>query len=433
MKYKNILNLFYSTDWVLDQSVYNAVESYLLHQDSMPVDTRFEANVQNGFVAEDDSIDQAYAQNSIAVIPVTGLLVDRASYVQALCGDLTTYQNLSAQIRAVGENESVKTIVLYMNTPGGMVNGISQVSDAINYAKANGKRVVTYAVSATSGGYWIASQSDKIVVSDTSSVGSIAVRAKFIDATEKEKKDGYKTTVFTTGDKKAIGDPSVPLTEENKEFIQSKLDRIHEVFVSTVVAGRPKLEGENKLFTGEVFLGIDSIELGLADEIGTFSSVITNEQSLIMADNIKTDKTDLVPVVAEELEALQSIVKEQAAQIADLQGQIKAMEGERFHSEVEAALNSAEAEGRILPATRSHWERLLVQDFASASQLLSQMDSKVTFDEVKKFEVKKGDDDIAQDDLAFKINNMLGLIDSEGKFDVELMTLEMDGNGRIIS
>ncbi len=185
------------------------------------------------------------------------------------------------------ENEHTQGIVLQMNSPGGSPVQAASVFEAIRRIKQDKPDLPIVAVigdMCASGCYYIAAAADKIYVSPASIVGSIGVIMSsfgFVDAIHKL---GVERRLLTAGKHKAIMDPFSPVKPEEKAHIQGLLNEVHQQFIAAIKQGRgDRLKDDPNLFSGLVWTGSQSIELGLADGIGDIRSVARN---VIGADDI---------------------------------------------------------------------------------------------------------------------------------------------------
>ena len=174
-------------------------------------------------------------------------------------------------------NEHTQGIVLEMNSPGGSPVQAASVFEAIRRIKREKPKLPIVAVigdMCASGCYYIAAAADKIYVSPASIVGSIGVIMStfgFVDAIHKL---GVERRLLTAGEHKAFMDPFSPVKPEEKAHIQRLLNDVHRQFIAAVKEGRGKrLKDDPDLFSGLVWTGSRSIELGLADGLGDVHSV----------------------------------------------------------------------------------------------------------------------------------------------------------------
>lgn len=221
------------------------------------------------FTAEFDDVDMG---PSVAVIRMQGTIgagaeVDANDYVELLD------EAYSAR--------DTRAVLIEMNSPGGSPVHAGILHDALmGYRAARPDVPVFVAVEdmAASGGYYIASAADQIVVDKASLVGSIGVISGGFEASELIEKIGVKRRVFTAGDNKAFLDPFSPMSESAQRSWQAVLDETHAQFIGAVKAGRGnRLANDPEIFSGMVYTGTQAIELGLADRLGYAQQLLTTE------------------------------------------------------------------------------------------------------------------------------------------------------------
>ncbi|MDP2821565.1 MAG: S49 family peptidase, partial [Sulfuritalea sp.] len=125
-----------------------------------------------------------------------------------------------------------------------------------------------------SGGYYVAAAADKIFVDKASIVGSIGVLMDGFGFTGTMEKLGVERRLLTAGESKGFLDPFSPQNEQHKDHAKQMLGEIHQQFIDVVRKGRGKrLKETPEMFSGLMWSGARSIELGLADGYGTVDSV----------------------------------------------------------------------------------------------------------------------------------------------------------------
>ena len=113
-------------------------------------------------------------RDGVAIIPVTGPLFRYANIFTSISG-ATSYELIAKDFRSALDNAKIHTVILDIDSPGGEVNGVSELASMIYEARGQ-KPIIAYASGdAASGAYWIASAADEIVSSETSALGSIGV------------------------------------------------------------------------------------------------------------------------------------------------------------------------------------------------------------------------------------------------------------------
>lgn len=190
----------------------------------------------------------------------------------------------SADIVMAGLQEAFKDkntqgVVVRINSPGGSPVQAGQIYDEIRRLRAKHPNIPVYAVVddiCASGGYYVAAAADKVFVNESSIVGSIGVLMDGFGFQGVLDKIGVERRLLTAGENKGFMDPFSPVDPDQKQHAQTMLDAIHAQFIKIVREGRGERlkEKENpELFTGLFWTGLKSIELGLADELGSVDYV----------------------------------------------------------------------------------------------------------------------------------------------------------------
>ncbi len=180
-------------------------------------------------------------------------------------------------LRAAFEDSATAGVVLRINSPGGSPVQAGIISDEIRRLRGLHPNVPLYAVVeeiCASGGYYVATAADRIYVDKASLVGSIGVLMDGFGFTEAMGKLGVERRLLTAGENKGFLDPFSPLSDGQREHARKMLAVIHQQFIDTVRAGRgDRLKDSPELFSGLVWTGATSVELGLADALGSVRSV----------------------------------------------------------------------------------------------------------------------------------------------------------------
>ena len=186
-------------------------------------------------------------------------------------------ENVIAGLQAAFKDKDTQGVIVRINSPGGSPVQAGQINDEIRRLKGKYPNTPLYAVVedvCASGGYYVAAAADKIYVDKASMVGSIGVIIDSFGLTGTLEKIGVERRVIKAGDNKAFLDPFAPLSEEHRRYAQAMIDEIHRQFIDAVKEGRGvRLKPSADLFTGLVWNGAKSIEIGLADALGSVESV----------------------------------------------------------------------------------------------------------------------------------------------------------------
>lgn len=189
---------------------------------------------------------------------------------------------LVSMVEEATQTPSVKGGLVLMHTPGGMLLGGPEISDAVAAMVRSGKPVVTHVGGlGASLGYMIASQSTKIIANKSALVGSIGVISSVTDWSKYLENMGVKIEVFTNKEAKFKGAGAVgtSLNDDQRSQIQSQIDSAFSLFRGTVTKARPQVKAE--AMQGQTFRGDEAQAMGLIDGIGSDRAAMAILQRLI--------------------------------------------------------------------------------------------------------------------------------------------------------
>jgi protease-4 len=190
-------------------------------------------------------------------------------------------------LQAAFKDKNTKGIVIRINSPGGSPVQAGYIYDEIKRLRGLHPEIPLYAVVediCASGGYYIAAAADKIYVDKASIIGSIGVLMDGFGFTGTMEKLGVERRLLAAGDNKGFLDPFSPIQEKQKAHAETMLDDIHQQFITVVRQGRGKrLKETPDMFSGLLWVGQKSIELGLADALGGLDYVA---RDIIKAEDI---------------------------------------------------------------------------------------------------------------------------------------------------
>ena len=197
-------------------------------------------------------------------------------------------EKITEALQAAFKDRGTQGVVLRINSPGGSPVQSGIINDEIRRLRSKHPEIPLYAVVedvCASGGYYVAAAADKIFVDKASIVGSIGVLMDGFGFTGTMDKLGVERRLLTAGENKGFLDPFSPQDAQHKEHAQILLDDIHKQFIDVVRKGRGnRLKESPELFTGLMWTGAKSIELGLADELGSIEYVA---REVIKAEDIR--------------------------------------------------------------------------------------------------------------------------------------------------
>jgi protease IV len=192
-----------------------------------------------------------------------------------------------AGMQAAFKDSNTKGVILRINSPGGSPVQAGYINDEIRRLRSKHPEVPLYAVVediCASGGYYIAAAADKIFVDKASIIGSIGVLMDGFGFTGTMEKLGVERRLLAAGKNKGFLDPFSPIQEEQTAHAETMLDDIHQQFIGVVRQGRGKrLKETPEMFSGLLWVGQKSIDLGLADAMGSLDYVA---REVIKAENI---------------------------------------------------------------------------------------------------------------------------------------------------
>lgn len=215
-------------------------------------------------------------------------------------------RNINEALQAAFKDAATAGVILRINSPGGSPVQAGIVHDEIRRLRSEFPQVPLYVVVedlCASGGYYIAVAADKIFVDKASIVGSIGVLMDGFGFTGTMDKLGVERRLLTAGENKGFLDPFSPQDEKQKAHAQVLLGEIHRQFIEVVRKGRDqRLKETPEMFTGLMWTGTQSIQLGLTDGLGTVGSVA---RDVIKAEKLVdfTVKDNLAERLAKRLRA----------------------------------------------------------------------------------------------------------------------------------
>ncbi|MBC8520623.1 MAG: signal peptide peptidase SppA [Methanomicrobia archaeon] len=214
--------------------------------------------------------------DKIAIISIEGAIVGGSGGGFGIFGSESGADDIAKLIKRAGEDPSVRAIILRINSPGGSAAASQELHAEVCKAQENGKIVVTSMSDvATSGGYYVACASDKIVANPGTITGSIGVIFSQLQYSELLEEYGIRANVIKSGKYKDIGSPLRNMTEEERELLQEMIDDIYFQFVRAVAEGRQMNESEVlELADGRILTGRQAKEMGLVDELGNFQDAV---------------------------------------------------------------------------------------------------------------------------------------------------------------
>ena len=205
-----------------------------------------------GAMHEEGGNDSRYA---VAVVQLNGVIEDSSDIVREL------YKK--------AHDDSVKAIVLRIDSPGGAVAPSQDIYDAVMHLKARKPIVASMGSVAASGGFYAAIGATKIFAQPGTLTGSIGVIMQIPNFTKLADRVGVDVVTIKSGTLKDAGNSFRSMTEPERQYLENTAHRVHEDFMAAVVAGRGiKLDVVRTFANGRIIVGTEAKELGLVDEFG---------------------------------------------------------------------------------------------------------------------------------------------------------------------
>jgi ClpP class serine protease len=315
MSYPQILFEISKNHWAMTSEsfggIIRAVKGELTEQDysifhGAPQDSKVEALADIGEFEEGNrytSID-----GNVGILFVDGPIVPRSQSLQKVSG-ITAISALKNEFVKLENDESIETIVLFFDTPGGAVTGISDFASVIAGSE---KRTISYVFGmAASAGYWLASAADTIISADTGLVGSVGVVATI----KKPDNDNEIEIVSSQSQKKK---PDVN-TEKGRAEFQAVVDDLADVFISTVAKNR-KVDASFVLENfgqGSLLVASKAQNNKMIDGVANFNDLVTSLKSQTggMPMSFTADSGDVDIEAASDKGAVMSHINRYVAKI----------------------------------------------------------------------------------------------------------------------
>lgn len=212
---------------------------------------------------------------SVAIITITGSLVNRGAWVGASSG-LTSYEGIGHQLKSALADPAIQSVILDMHSPGGEAVGAFETAALVRQLAAKKRTVAIVNGMAASAAYAIPSGASEIVTTETGISGSIGVVLLHADFSRQLDRDGITPTLIHAGAHKVDGNPFEPLSADVRDDLQSEVNAFYDAFLATVEKGRGKrlTAAMAKATEARTYIGQAAVDVGLADRVGTFESVL---------------------------------------------------------------------------------------------------------------------------------------------------------------
>lgn len=271
MKQSYVLQAFVETPWAILPDRLTVLEEIVIrHISGEKLDAE---EVQTRIHGSRRPADRRVA--SVAVLPLFGTIFPRANMMTDVSG-ATSAERFGSQFQELVNDPEIGAIVLDVDSPGGQVGGIEELSAQIFDARGKKPIVAVANHMMASAAYWIGTAADEIVVTPSGEVGSIGVFSVHKDISAAMEKEGIKVTLISKGKHKVEGNPYEPLAEEARAAIETRVSDYYEAFITSVARNRGvKISAvKNGFGEGRIVGARQAVEDGMADRIGTLDETI---------------------------------------------------------------------------------------------------------------------------------------------------------------
>lgn len=211
----------------------------------------------------------------VQIIPIAGPIFPRANMMTEMSG-ATSLSSVREEFAAAVEDDRVSSILLELDSPGGMADLVPEFAAEI-FAARDVKPVVAVANTlAASAAYWLGSAASEFYVTPSGMTGSIGVFATHVDVSKQQDQEGIKTTLVSAGKYKTEGNPYEPLSDSARAAMQTRVDSFYDLFTADVAKFRGTSQeavaagyGEGRVLDAKA-----SVRAGLVDGIQTFDSTL---------------------------------------------------------------------------------------------------------------------------------------------------------------
>jgi len=205
----------------------------------------------------------------------SGLVFGEKVAVVEIKGIIANAQPTIENLTEFSEDDSVKAVVLRIESPGGGVAPSQELYMEVRRTAERKPVVASMGSVAASGGYYVAAAAQKIYANPGTITGSIGVILQFTNFEELFKKIGFRMETVKSGTYKDVGNPSRKMTPEERAYLQEMIANVHQQFVRDVAQGRHmQVEQVQGVADGRIFTGEQAKELGLVDELGNLKDAI---------------------------------------------------------------------------------------------------------------------------------------------------------------
>lgn len=276
LRYPNILRAVAETPWAILPSALSTILEIvsLRAQGRRFSETEIQERIALNAAARTSR--GAYVAGTVAVIPIYGVIVPRATLFTQISGGCSLDEFTQNLRDAVGD-EQISAVLLDVNSPGGSVEMLTEAAAVMRDLRGTKPIAAIANATCASGALWLASQCDEISATPSAMYGSQGVIAVHEDISAALALEGVKPTIVTAGRYKAEFTELMPLSEEAHARLQQLVDDSNKTFRADIAKGRGttvKTVGDT-YGQGRMFTAREALDAGMIDRIETFEQAFT--------------------------------------------------------------------------------------------------------------------------------------------------------------
>ena len=271
---RSVMNAVSRTAWAILPEKLEVICQFIKERSEGKISSKEE--IQAAMMGFDQDDLESEPTSGVAVIPVYGTIGQKMNMMTQFSGGASC-EELSKQIRTALADDSVTSIVLDIDSPGGTVTGVPELAAEILAARGVKPIVAVANGMAASAALWIGASCEKFYCMPSGEVGSIGVYCTHQDMSGALAKAGVKMTFIQAGKFKTEGNPYMAPSEEYLADAQAGVDTYYDMFLQAVADGRGvSVETVTADFgQGRMLMAKDALAVGLIDGVATLDAVVS--------------------------------------------------------------------------------------------------------------------------------------------------------------
>lgn len=272
-QYTHITKAVYERPWAIQPAMLAVIEEIVrLRAAGSPLNAE-EIDARVAAAANGPRMGGLRAQG-VAVIPIYGVISKRMDLMTAMSGG-TSVDGITQAFRSALGDPEVGAIVFDVDSPGGSVEGITELANEIRAARGQKPMAAVANTTMASAAYWLGSAADEVVASPSAMVGSVGIIAMHVDISKQDEMLGEAYTFITAGEGKADGNEHEPLSDAARNDLQAAVNDYYALFTGDVAAARGvKASVITADWGAAVFTAQKAKAAGLVDRVDTLDATV---------------------------------------------------------------------------------------------------------------------------------------------------------------